>query len=270
VLKCFQASEKTKAQHSFGNFFPGAERKMAERIPYGTGPFQFAELKVPTGSGPHPVAIVIHGGFWRAKYDLDYIRPVCDALTEAGLATWNIEYRRLGQPGGGWPGTLEDVAAGAHHLVATASRLDLDTDRIIALGHSAGGHLAMWLAARHTILRAVISLAGVVDLRRAWELHLGNDVVADFLGGSPDEFPDRYAFASPIEQLPIGVPQKLFHGTADANVPFEISERYVQAALRHSDDAELITLEGATHFDVVDLGKKEFAAVMAAAVTLVS
>jgi acetyl esterase/lipase len=243
--------------------------KMAEQIPYGAGPFQFAELKLPASSGPHPVAIVIHGGFWRAKYDLDYIRPVCDALTEAGLATWNLEYRRLGQPGGGWPGTLEDVAAGAYHLEALASGLNLDLGRIIALGHSAGGHLAMWLAARHTILHAVISLAGVVDLRRAWELRLGNDVVADFMGGSPDEVPDRYAFTSPIEQLPIGIPQKLFHGTADANVPFEISERYVQAALLHGDDAELITLDGATHFDVVDLGKKEFAAVMAAAVRLV-
>jgi acetyl esterase/lipase len=239
-----------------------------ERIAYGTDPFQFGELQQPSTSGRHAVAIVIHGGFWRAKYDLEYIRPVCDALTEAGIATWNLEYRRIGNPGGGWPGTLDDVAKGAEHVLSLASRSNLDVNRIITIGHSAGGHFALWLAARHKFLAATISLAGVVDLRRAWELRLSNTVVADFLGGSPDEVPDRYDFASPIECLPIGIPQKLFHGTADESVPFEISERYVEAARVRGDDAELILLPDAGHFDLVDPRTKEFALVRAAVVKL--
>jgi acetyl esterase/lipase len=241
---------------------------MFERIADGTDPFRFAELRLPDRAGPHPVAIVIHGGFWRAKYDLEYIRPVCEALTQHGIATWNLEYRRLGNPGGGWPGTLDDVAAGADHLASIASQFDLDANRVISIGHSAGGHLAFWLAARKKRLAAAISLAGVVDLRRAWELQLSNTVVADFLGGSPEDVPDRYDFASPIEQLPLGIPQKLFHGTADPSVPLEISERYVQAAQLHGEDAELIALQGANHFDVVDPRTKEFGLVRDAAVML--
>ena len=241
---------------------------MLQRIPYGDDPFQFAELRVPDSAGPHPVAIVIHGGFWRAKYDLDYIRPVCDAFLTAGLATWNVEYRRIGNPGGGWPGTFDDVAAAAGHLESVAARFSLDPTRFISIGHSAGGHLALWLAAHTKRLAAAISLAGVVDLRRAWELQLSNNVVRDFLGGSPDEIPDRYNFASPIERLPLGIPQKLFHGTADLDVPMEISERYVHAAQLRGDNAELIVLQGASHFDVVDPRKKEFELVRTAAVEL--
>jgi acetyl esterase/lipase len=241
---------------------------MLQRIPYGADPFQFAELRVPDSAGPHPVAIVIHGGFWRAKYDLDYIRPVCDAFLTAGLATWNLEYRRIGNPGGGWPGTFDDVAAAAGHLESIAAQFSLDPARFISIGHSAGGHLALWLAAHTKRLAAAISLAGVVDLRRAWELQLSNNVVRDFLGGDPEEIPDRYNFASPIEQLPLGIPQKLFHGTADPSVPLEISERYVHTAQLRGDNAELIVLRGASHFDVVDPRKKEFALVRAAAVEL--
>jgi acetyl esterase/lipase len=241
---------------------------LVERIPYGTGSLQFGELQLPAGHGPHPVAIVIHGGFWRAKYDLDYIRPVCDAFVESGLATWNIEYRRIGNPGGGWPGTLDDVAAAAQHLVSIGSRFNLDPDRVVAIGHSAGGHLALWLAATGQNLAGAISLAGVLDLRRAWEMRLSNNVVADFLGGGPDEFPERYSFASPIERLPFGIPQRLFHGTADDSVPFEISDRYVQTAQRSGDDAELIALPEASHFDLVDPRTEEFALVKAATVKL--
>jgi acetyl esterase/lipase len=243
---------------------------MLQRIPYGDDPCQFGEIRIPDTAGTHPVAIVIHGGFWRSKYDLEYIRPACEALTQHGIATWSLEYRRLGNPGGGWPGTLEDVSAGADLVAQIASRFDLDLNRVISIGHSAGGHLAFWLAARRKPLAGAISLAGVVDLRRAWELQLSNTVVADFLGGSPEEVPDRYAFASPIEQLPLGIPQKLFHGTADPSVPLEISERYAHTALLRGDDAELIVLQGASHFDVVDPRKKEFVFVRDAAISLTS
>jgi acetyl esterase/lipase len=229
-----------------------------ERIPYGTDPHQFGELTLPSTSGLHPVVIVIHGGFWRAKYDLEYMRPVCESFADAGLAAWNLEYRRIGNPGGGWPGTLNDVAAGAACLASIASRFHLDLNRVIAIGHSAGGHLAFWLAAHKTILTAAVSLAGVLDLRLAWELKLSNTVVADFLGGCPDEVPGRYDFASPIEQLPLGIPQKLFHGTIDDDVPIEISERYAKAAQLRGDDVELIALQESGHYDVVDPRTKEF------------
>jgi acetyl esterase/lipase len=240
------------------------------RMPYGPGEFQFGELRLPRRSGPHPAALVIHGGFWRAIYGLEYIGNACAALTDAGIATWNIEYRRLGHPGGGWPGTFEDVANAAHHLQSIAAQFNLDRNRVIAIGHSAGGHLALWLGTRPKSLRAVISLAGVADLRRAWELHLSNTVVAEFLGGTPDEVPDRYEFASPIEQLPLGLPQRLFHGTADSSVPYEISQRYLQAARASGDDAELITLQDAGHFELVDPRTKEFTLVRDTALSLVN
>jgi acetyl esterase/lipase len=239
-----------------------------ERLAYGNDAHEFGEMRVPASAGPHPVAVVIHGGFWRAKYDLEYVRPVCEALTDAGIATWNLEYRRIGNPGGGWPGTLDDVAAGTDYLLSLSSRFHLDVSRVIAIGHSAGGHLALWLASRKRLLTGAISLAGVVDLRRAWELRLSNTVVAEFLGGGPYEVPDRYDFASPIERLPFGIPQKLFHGTADDDVPFEIGERYVKAARLRRDRAELIPLEGAGHFELVHPRTKEFALVLAAALEL--
>jgi acetyl esterase/lipase len=241
---------------------------MVERIAYGTDPFQFGELTLPGNESSHPVAIVIHGGFWRAKYDLEYIRPVCESLVQAGIATWNLEYRRIGNPGGGWPGTFEDVDAGAGQLVSIASRFSLDLTRVIAIGHSAGGHLALWLASRKKLVAGVISLAGVADVRRAWELGLSNVVVADLLGGSPDEVPDRYTFAAPMDHLPFGIPQKLFHGTKDESVPIEISERYIHAAQRSGDPAELITLPGANHFDVVDPRTKEFRLILDATLQL--
>lgn len=231
---------------------------MHRRSFYGSGTLQFGDLRVPDGVPSSPVAVVIHGGFWRNRYGLDYIVPVCEALTAAGIATWNLEYRRLGDSGGGWPGTFEDVRAGAEHLKSLSSEFQLDLNRVVAVGHSAGGHLAFWLASEKNSLSGAVSLAGVLDLRRTWELGLSDNVVAQFLGGSPEEVPDRYDFASPLERLPIGIPQKLFHGTADTSVPYEISERYARTAKSRGDDAELIAFEGAGHFEVVDPRTKEF------------
>ncbi len=265
-----------------------------EGLAYGLDKYQFGDLRLPSttpandaaatshpASGPYPVAIIIHGGYWRAAYGLDYFDEPCAALAAAGVATWNIEYRRLGNPGGGWPNTLLDVALAADHLRALAQTYPLDLTRVVTLGHSAGGHLACWLAARPRIpadsplhmpdplpIHAVVSLAGVVDLRRAWELRLSANATQTLLGGAPDAVPDRYAAASPYDLLPLDVRQVHIHGTADENVPIEISERYVARARELGDDATLVTLPGVGHFEPVDAETPEWALVQRTVVGL--
>ena len=229
------------------------------KIAYGDDPFQFGYLRLPKSAGPHPVAIVIHGGFWRAAFDLEHSGHMCAALTKAGLATWSLEYRRIGNPGGGWPGTCEDVLRGAAHLWALAVTYPLNAARVVAIGHSAGGHLALWLAAqKKPRLRGVVSLAGVADLRRAYELKLSNTVVGEFMGGPPD---DAYKQASPIERVPLGLPTRVIHGDRDDIVPIEISQRFVDAAVAAGDDSKLIALPGADHFPVIDPRSPEWAVV---------
>lgn len=237
------------------------------RLPYGSDPLQFGDLRLPKAKGPHPVVIVIHGGFWRAAYNLDHIGHLCAALTAAGLATWNLEYRRIGNNGGCWPGTFEDVLSGADYVPTLAGKYPVDAKKTITVGHSAGGHLALLLAARRRV-RGVVSLAGVADLRRAWELGLSNNVVASFLGGAPQEVPDRYLQASPLELLPLGVPQRLVHGEKDDVVPFEISENYIKAAKAAGDDARLVALPEAGHFELIDPRSAEWPLIQQTLVSL--
>jgi acetyl esterase/lipase len=235
------------------------------RLPYGDDPLQFGDLRLPAGPGPHPLAIVVHGGFWRAEYALDYFGHACAALADAGIATWNIEYRRIGDPGGAWPGTFLDVASAADHARALARDYPLDLRRVVAVGHSAGGHLALWLAGRRRIpagdalyrpdplpLRAALSLGGVADLRRGWELGLGEGVVAELLGGSPDAYPERYAATSPAELLPLGVRQVLIHGELDGPVPFATCRDYAARAANSGDDVTFVALPETGHFEIVD------------------
>lgn len=231
------------------------------RLPYGEGPEQFGHLRLPEGTGPFPAIAYIHGGFWRAQYDLIHAGHLCAAFAAAGIATWNIEYRRLGNLGGGWPGTFQDVAAAIRHLTAIAPNLDVDPARIIVGGHSAGGHLALWAAGLERVppgspiagtelaVRAAFSLAGVVDLRAAWELQLGAGVTGELLGGSPAEVPQRYRAASPAELLPPTVPHLLIHGGADEIVPISLSEDYVKTA---GDAATLLAMPEAGHFELID------------------
>jgi acetyl esterase/lipase len=243
------------------------------RIAYGDAPQQFGDLRLPkrTGQSPQvfPVALVIHGGYWRSAYGLDHIGHLCAALTRAGVATWSLEYRRIGDPGGGWPATGEDVVRGAEYLRTLAQRYPLDLTRVVAIGHSAGGQLALWLAAQHKIpLRGVVSLAGVADLRRAWELGLSRGAVAELLGGTPQEQPERYRQASPIELLPLRVPERLLHGAKDDVVPIEMSRRFQAAAAAAGDDARLSELPDAGHFDLIDPRTRAWAAVEAAVLDL--
>lgn len=220
---------------------------------YGADPFQFGYLRLPKSKGPHPLALVIHGGFWRAAYDLEHSGHMCAALTRAGVATWSLEYRRIGNPGGGWPGTFEDVAAGARHASELARKYDVDASRMVAIGHSAGGHLALWLAAANSIrLRGVVSLAGVADLRRAWEMRLSNNVVEQLMNATPAQKPGDYALASPADRVPLGVPTRILHGAADDIVPLEISASFEKAARKTGDDCRLAALPEADHFDLID------------------
>ena len=224
-----------------------------EKIAYGTGEFQFGELRLPEGPGPHPAAIVIHGGYWRAAYGLAHIGHLCAAFNKAGIATWSLEYRRVGNPGGGWPGTFDDVRNGAGHLHRFAQSKGLDIKRIIATGHSAGGHLVIWLARQGVLdLRGIVPLAPVADLRKAYELGLGNHAVRELLDGSPKEHPDRYNAASPPDLLPLKVRQRIVHGAADNIVPISLSRDYVAAARSKGDDATLRELRGTGHFEVID------------------
>ena len=239
---------------------------------YGPANSQFGELYLPSGETciePFPVVILIHGGYWRARYDLTLMDGLAKDLAERGYAAWNIEYRRVGEEGGGWPGTFLDLASAADHLRELAADYPLDIGRVVAIGHSAGGHLAFWLAARQRIpadspisphanfqkplaLRGVISQAGVLDLVAAWRLHLSNDAVVGLLGATFLDAPERYAAASPAALLPLGVSQVLLHGTRDAHVPIEISRNYTLAALAAQDPVEYLELDGMDHFELID------------------
>jgi acetyl esterase/lipase len=222
-------------------------------IAYGSEEFQFGELYAAEGKGPHPAAIVIHGGYWRARYDLRHIRHFCVALAKAGIACWCLEYRRLGNAGGGFPGTFDDVRAGAAHLSKIAKEWRLDTGRTVATGHSAGGQLVLWLAKQKVVpLKGVVPLAPVADLRRAWELRLSSDVVKELLGGSPAEVPDHYRAASPMEMIPLGVKQRLIHGDRDDVVPLAMSRSYAAAAAKSGDECTLTEPQDAGHFELID------------------
>src|SRR5690242_4251981 len=221
------------------------------RLRYGGDEHQFGDLRVPKGKGPFAAAMFVHGGFWRARYDLKYAGFICSALTRAGLISWNLEYRRVSNPGGGWQGSFEDVTAGYQFLKQLAGKHPVDLKRIVVLGHSAGGQLALSLAGRQNSIHAVASLAGVVDLRRAWELHLGRGAAAEFLGGTPAEVPEHYREASPIE-LEIGCRQLLIHGVRDDTVPVDMSRDYARQKRQRIENVGLLEIPEAGHFEIVD------------------
>jgi acetyl esterase/lipase len=228
-----------------------AAPKADARVAYGSDENQFVDLRLPQQKGPHALAIVIHGGYWRARYDLEYAGHLCAALTAKGIATANLEYLRVGNAGGGWPGTFSDIRAGYQFLTQNARKYNFDTRRIVAIGHSAGGPLGWGLAAQETGVKAVISLAGVVDLQRAYEFHLSNDAVVEFLGGTPAEVVDHYREADPMK-LAIGARQWLVHGAADDVVPPAFSRNYVSAKQKMKEDARLVEIAGSGHFELVD------------------
>jgi acetyl esterase/lipase len=177
---------------------------------------------------------------------------LCAALTREGIATWNVEYRRVGDKGGGWPGTFEDLRHAFRFISQFAEKYRIDAKRVTVMGHSAGGQLALCLAAHESSVPAVVSLAGVVDLQGAWQLHLSNNAVAEFLGGSPDQVPEHYREADPMQLEIKGAQQWLIHGSADEVVPSDFSRRYAEAKRKAGEKIHWVEIEKAGHFDLID------------------
>jgi acetyl esterase/lipase len=215
-------------------------------LTYGDHPDQVVDLWRPPGT-PIALLVFVHGGFWRAAFDRTHAVPLARDLAGRGYLVALIEYRRVGQPGGGWPGTLDDVEA----AVGAAIEAGRESGPVILAGHSAGGHLALWCATRHAV-SGVLALAPVADLESGYRLNLGSGAVGAFLGGSPDEVPERYAAADPMRNVPLGVPTVLVHGDLDDRVPVAISRRYHQAARTAGDQVILRELPGLGHFEPIE------------------
>lgn len=241
------------------------------RIPYGPDPEQYAELTLPErsgGSGPgadrHPgVVVIIHGGYWRARYTADLGRPAARDLAGRGFTCWNLEYRRVGN-GGGWPETFDDIGAGIDALGAAARDHGLDLSRITVLGHSAGGQLAVWAGARRGAavpVTAVVSQAGVLNLAQALALELSDGAVRNFLGSAPEGGAELYRSTDPMQLLPLSVPVTALHGDSDANVPLSQSAAFAEAAAACGSKAELRLVPG-DHFALITPGTPAWAAVV--------
>lgn len=237
-------------------------------ITYGDAPQQFGVLRLPDrADGAVPVVVLVHGGFWRNPYDLTLMDPLAADLVERGFAVWNIEYRRIGDEGGGWPGTLVDVAAAIDELATIADDFPIDLERVAVVGHSAGGHLALWAAGRAglpsgapgaspvVIPTLAVGQGAVVDLLGAAAKPLGNGAVIELLGGTPDEVPDRYEVARP--RLDAGPTMVSVVGTNDTIVPPPFS-----ADPTRPGAIEVIEIDGADHFDLIDPTHEAWAAVV--------
>ncbi len=254
------------------------------RFAYGQDASQFGDLWLPAAHGQSAVPVVVfyHGGWWKSEYDLGYAGHLCANLKQHGIACWSVEYRRRGRTGGGWPGTFQDAAAGYDFVAELAKAYPLDLSRVITMGHSAGGHLAFWIAGRHHIdphseigkqslqvpLRGAIALAGAVDLRLTIDLsgYLGfahdKHEVFELMGGRPAEFPDRYKAGNPGDLLPFHIPQILIQGDADDQIPPELPGRWVDLARQHGDTAMANIIPGVDHLDVVDPESRAWPAVI--------
>lgn len=241
---------------------------------YGEDPDQVVDVYLAAATGAAPTVVLLHGGFWRLAYGRELMTGLARQLAAAGVTAVNAEYRRVGQPGGGWPGTFTDVAAAVD---AAAELTGVSPSQLAVVGHSAGGHLALWVAARHRLpgeapgamgggrvaaggaaagggVAAAVSLAGVTDLETAVAEDLGGGAARALLGASPQAEPERYALASPRRLLPTGVATLLVHGGADDRVPLSQSRAYLAAARAAGDHCELLELAGADHFTLIDPG----------------
>jgi acetyl esterase/lipase len=237
------------------------QRSTMHAIRYGPSVDQEADLHLPATPRP-PVVCLLHGGFWRTPHGRDQMSAIADDLVSRGLAVWNLEYRRLGTPRAGWPAPMDDVAAGIDHLAQlSVGGVDLNLDRVTVVGHSAGGHLALWVGGHNRSrsvqsprvrVLAAVGLAPIADLAHAYETKVGGEAVAELLGGTPSQHPERCRAASPIEMLPLRVRQLILHGTADDVVPIDLSRRYSRAAEAAGDTVEFVELSGTGHMEYLD------------------
>jgi acetyl esterase/lipase/3-dehydroquinate dehydratase len=233
-------------------FFAHRLGQTLDTLAYGPDPSQEGDLWCPAGGGPHPVAVLFHGGFWYHAWERDLMDGLARDLARRGVAAWNVEYRRVGA-GGGWPATGEDAARAVDHLVALAPVYGLDLDRVALIGHSAGATLGLWVAARgrrgevHPAL--VVGLATIADLEAAAAERIGGGSVARLLGGDLDV---ALGDASPRARLPIGVPQLLAHAADDDVVPIAQTIGYAAAAEAAGDDVTVVRFERGGHFDLID------------------
>ncbi|MEQ8839918.1 MAG: alpha/beta hydrolase [Acidimicrobiales bacterium] len=248
---------------------------VTRRVAYDNDPLQFGDLTVPAGEGPFAVVVFIHGGFWRNGFGLDLAEPQAADAADRGYATWNVEYRRVGDTGGAYPGTLLDIASAIDHLAVLADEHPLDLDRVAIVGHSAGGHLALWAGQRAQLPSGVpgadpavvplmvVGQAPVADL--AGNLDLGGGAVVGFMGTTPAADPAAYDIADPARLLPVVAPQLIVQGSDDTIVPPDRAEAYVALAESSSEPGrvELESFAGADHFDVIDPAHPSWQAVLA-------
>jgi acetyl esterase/lipase len=236
------------------------------RLAYGKEALQFGELRLPRTPAKNderfPVVIVIHGGCWYSEYELSHIANFAGELTQAGVATWSMEYRRIGDAGGAWPGTFQDVAMAADYVRELAKQYPLDLNRVVVTGHSAGGQLALWLAARHRLsrqselyvadplkVRGVVALAAISDMQK-YGASCG-DAASKVISGSLEKASERIRQVSPVELLPLNVPQILIHGAKDRIVPFQMSRDYAMSAKAKGDSVSVIELPEVGHFELI-------------------
>ena len=266
----FTAPVETRAPITFSQLLARPRAAADQRITYGPDALQFGELWLPRGGGRHPVIVLIHGGCWRSDLPgtelMDYMAA---DLRDRGFAVWNLEYRRIGHPGGGYPGTFQDIAAGLDHLRVIAPQHRLDLRRVAVSGHSAGGHLALWAAGRDRLpadsplrvadplpIRGVVSLAGIADLdayrRTGPDACGGPSTIDGLVGVQQPGGRDVFADTSPPALLPLGDRQLVISGALDPIVPPRFGEDYAAAAAARGDPARSVVLEGAGHFELID------------------
>jgi acetyl esterase/lipase len=268
-----------------GDVSKSSRTPSCQRLSYGADSLQFGDLRLPEGVGPHPVAIVIHGGCWLSHMaSLEHLSPLSDSLTIEGIATWNVEYNRIGDPNGGWPGTFTDLASAVDFLNEISEDNNLDLGNVIVVGHSAGGHLALWVASRHKLtpeskiysgdplpIQGVVALAPAVDLERTvgpdYEV-CGDSVVTKLLGGLPGQVPKNYDDTSPLRLLPIGVTQRLLVGELDIPIIIEHTAVYTDSAQKLNEDIRLDTLVGADHQTIAVPGSIAWPKVLSAVKSL--
>jgi 3-dehydroquinate dehydratase type II len=234
-----------------------------ETITYGPDSDNVGDLRIPEGPGPHPVAVLLHGGFWRNTAARDLLDAAAVDLTERGWATWNVEFARVGG-GGGWRATTADVAAAVGSLAEFAEGHQLDLERVIAVGHGSGGQLALQAAAgaKELPISAVVTLAPIGDLEAAHRAGIGSDAVNAFTRRTPEQSPERYAAASPIRNLPVGVPLLVVHGDEDDQVPAAISRSFAGRAADEGDTVIYHELEGVGHDELIDPATRAWAKVV--------